>query len=109
MGGWDDSGMENPSERRDKASARIRRLTIAAVAGATALTAAFAGLAAGSTHTTKKVVKRVTRTAQAPVTAPTPKLVPSGSTVTPAAPQSQSQAPVVTPSVSPPVVVGGGS
>jgi hypothetical protein len=100
--------MENPSERRDKASARIRRLTIGAVAGATALTAAFAGLAAGSTHTTKKVVKRVgARPAQAPVTAPTPKLVPSGSTVTPAAPQSQ--APVVTPSVSPPVVVGGGS
>jgi hypothetical protein len=92
---------------RDRASARIRRLTVVAVAGATALTAAFASLAAGSTHTTKKVVKLVTRTAQAPVTAPTPKLFPSGSTVTPAAPQSQ--APVVTPSVSPPVVVGGGS
>jgi hypothetical protein len=106
MPGGEDSGMENPVERRNRASARVRRLTAATVAGAAVLTAAFAGLAAGSTHTAKKIVKRVVaRPAQSPVTAPKPQLVPSGSTVTPAAPQ----APVVTPSTAAPVVVGGGS
>jgi hypothetical protein len=98
---------ESAAAIRDRASGRVRRLTVAAVAGATALSAAFAGLAAGSTHPTKAV-----RTKTAParkartVTAPEPSLTPSGSTATPAPAQA---APQVTPTAQPPVAVTGGS
>jgi hypothetical protein len=111
----DDSGMENPSHRRDRAAARVRRLTAWALAGAGVLTAGFAGLAAGSTHAKKTVttggVKAATKTTQRTVTAPTPTLQSNGST---AAPQQQSQTQQqtqtpVTQSTAPPVVVSGGS
>ena len=96
---------ETAAGLRDQASRRIRRLTACAVAGATALTAGFAGLAAGSTHTGKTVAKKPTATT---VTAPIPSLTPSGSTATPQ-PQAPQPAPVVTPSAQPPVAVTGGS
>jgi hypothetical protein len=113
MPAGDDSGMENPSHRRDRAAARVRRLTGWALAGAGVLTAGFAGLAAGSTHAKKTVATTGSKTAakqQRTVTAPTPTLQSNGSTAAPA--QQQTQAPTqttVTPSVSPPVVVSGGS
>jgi hypothetical protein len=101
---------------RDQAARRVRRLTATAIAGATALTAAFAGLAAGSTHsnkTTKQPAATPTAPARKTVTAPVPTLTPSGSSATPQtqAPQqqTQTQTPVVTPSAQPPVAVTGGS
>lgn len=100
----------NAAELRDRATLRVRRLTTGLIAGATLLTAAFAGVAASSTHTTKRVVHSVTRTPTKTVTAPTPTLVQNGSTVTPPTQsQSQSQSQAVTPSTSQPVVVAGGS
>jgi hypothetical protein len=101
---------------RDQASRRVRRLTVGLVAGATALTAVFAGIAAASSHTTKRIVQTTsqrTRHAAAPtrtVTAPTPSLVPSGNgSSTPSQAPAQQQAPAVTPSAAPPVAVTGGS
>jgi len=103
--------MENPSHRRDRAAARVRRLTAWALAGAGVLTAGFAGLAAGSTHAKKTVttrgVKAASKTTESTVTAPTPTLQSNGSTAAPAQ-QQQTQTPV-TQSTAPPVVVSGGS
>lgn len=91
---------------RDQASRRVRRLTTLGIAGATALTAAFSGLAAGSTHAGKAVTKRISPTAKT-VTAPVPALTPSGDA---AAPQPQAPQPTqVVPAAQPPVAVTGGS
>ena len=87
---------------RDKASRRVRRLTALAIAGATALTAAFSGLAAGSTHTGKHNTAKTTKTTAKRVTAPTPSLTPAQSAAPP-------PSPTVTPSSQQPVVVSGGS
>jgi hypothetical protein len=102
----------NAGHIRDRADRRVRRFTAAAIAGATALTGIFAGIAAGSTHTAKKSTQRVARTTAATtetVTAPTPTLVPNGSSAqTPAATTTTAvQAPA--PAYSAPVVVSGGS
>lgn len=101
--------MDNPAAIRDQASRRVRRITAYAIAGATALTAAFAGVAAGSTHGKSSTgAATTTATRNKTVTAPTPSLTPSGSTVTPSPAQTQPQ-PQVTPSAQPPVAVTGGS
>jgi hypothetical protein len=108
--------MRYAPDLRDRATRRVRRLTTALVAGATLLTAAFAGLAAGSTHSAKRTVQRPARTTTTAgtVTAPTPTLVQSGTATTPSTQsgtqsQTQSQTPSVTPSTSPPVATSGGS
>lgn len=103
-------GMRNdsPVAIRDRASRRVRRLSAAAIAGATALTGAFAGLAAGSTHTAKTVAKKTAHT-QRSVTAPEPTLIPNGSTATPTPSTPVTPAPTVTQSSQPPVAVTGGS
>ena len=92
---------------RDAAIARVRRATTATLALATALVAAFAGLAAASTHSRKAVREAVTtRRSNATTIVQTPSVSPpvqpSGSTPSPAPP---AQAP--TPSVSPPAAVSG--
>jgi hypothetical protein len=93
---------------RDAAIARVRRATTATLALATALVAAFAGLAATSTHS-RKVVKRATTkgstaaaTVQTPSVSPPP-LQPSGSSTPSPAPPAQTP----TPSSSPPAAVSG--
>ena len=93
---------------RDAAIARVRRATTATLALATALVAAFAGLAAASTHSRKPVRQAVTTRrsnattiVQTPSVSPPP-VQPSGSTPSPA---PSAQAP--TPSVSPPAAVSG--
>ena len=96
---------------RDQASRRVKGFTAAAVAGATALTAAFAGLAAASTHHAKKTftpAKARARVAKT-VTAPTPSLTPNGSTATPSTPSTPAQSQPVQPSTQAPVAVTGGS
>jgi|SRR5579862_3919933 len=100
----------NATAARDDATRRVRRLTFGLVAGATALTGIFAGIAAASTHTAKRVVHSVTvksTSTSNTVTAPDPTLVPNGSSAS-TAPQAQSSAPPQA-STSPPVVVSGGS
>jgi hypothetical protein len=104
---------ETATAIRDRASRRVRRITAFAIAGATALTAAFTGIAAGSTHT-KSTSKQSSsaRTPAAPaaqrtVTAPVPSLSSNGASVTP--PSQPQQQPAVTPTAQQPVVVSGGS
>jgi hypothetical protein len=97
---------------RDNATRRVRRFTAGALAAATALTGAFFGVAAGSSHSKQSASTTTTtntKTTAATVTAPTPTLVPSASsnetttttTTTPATAPSVAQ--------SDPVVVSGGS
>ncbi len=92
---------------RDAAIARVRRATTATLALATALVAAFAGLAVTSTHS-RKVVKATakkssaTATVQTPSVSPPP-LQPSGSSTPSPAPPAQTP----TPSSSPPAAVSG--
>lgn len=97
---------------RDTGLMRVRRLTGAAVAAAVGLSAIFAGAAASSTHPRKPV--RMTRVRSVRRVASTPALPPaqapslsggeSSPSSTPAPPASPPTA-----SVSPPVVVSGGS
>jgi len=91
---------------RDLAERRVRRITVAAIAGATALTGVFAGLAAASTHHAKRGVRHDSPRS---VTAPTPTLVPNGNEQQAAPPQPQVQPPAVAPPSLPPVVSSGGS
>jgi hypothetical protein len=104
-----DDGRRRAVVDRDAAIARVRRASTVTLAGAATLVAAFAGLAAASTHHARKVVRRVavrrpavTKVVKTPSVSPPP-VTPSG-TPTPAPP---AQAP--TPSVSPPAVVSGGT
>lgn len=114
--------MTQPDSRLDRARARdaarrrLRRLTFATVAGATALVGLFAGIAAKAVPgrktvatPTKKTTASAPRTATIPA-APAP-IVPvegGGSpAAAPSAPAAPSQAPVQ--SVAPPVVSSGGS
>jgi hypothetical protein len=94
---------------RDATIARVRRATTATFALATALVAAFAGLAATSTHS-RKVVKATTKKSSATATVQTPSvspppLQPSGSSTPSPAPPTQAP----TPSSSPPAAVSGGT
>lgn len=102
--------VERAAASRDAAAARVRRLTAGAVTAGVALTAAFASLAAGSTHLRKTIVHRVrpATPVQKAVTAPAAPLVAVHSSApAPAPPAASSPAPSV--SSSPPVVVSGGS
>ena len=94
---------------RDAAIARVRRATTATLALATALVAAFAGLAATSTHARKaRRPKAEGSTATAIVQTPSvspPQLESSGSSAPPPAPPAQAP----TPSFSPPTAVSGGT
>jgi hypothetical protein len=90
---------------RDAASARLRRLTVAAFAGASALAVVFAGVASATTHHARKAVaKTVTVTTLPAVNVSAPSATPPGGAVAAAAP---AQTP--TPAYSPPVVTSGGS
>ena len=94
-----------PSDR-DRALRRMRRATALSIAGAGALVAAFAGLAARALpghHAVKASHARVRAAQKNPLATPPP-LVPVQSSVTPAPPAS---APVQ--SQAPPVVSSGGS
>jgi hypothetical protein len=96
---------------RDAALRRLRRLTGTLIAGAVALSGVFAGVAASSTHTQKRAVRRPLREARSVTT--TPPLPPEPSAPASAAPAQSvaptppAQAPAPTPE--PPVVVSGGS
>jgi hypothetical protein len=96
---------------RDAATARLRRMTVGAFAGASALAVVFAGVAAGTTHAKKAAVRAVARTAPVSalpavkVSAPSP--TPPGGGTAVAAPAAPVQAP--TPAYTPPVVTSGGS
>jgi len=99
---------------RDAAIGRVRRGTAVVSGAALALTAAFAGLAAGLTpgnrHPTT-TVRTVRHATAAPVVAPAPKLVAVGSGAgSSSAPQSSTPPAVsAAPSTAAPVVVSGGS
>src|SRR5437588_6674321 len=95
---------------RDAAIARVRRATTATLAVAGALVAAFAGLAAASTHSRKAVKQTTRKEATATKTVKTPSVSPpplqsTGSTAPSPAPPAQT----ATPSPSPPAAVSGGS
>jgi hypothetical protein len=108
----DDSRLRS-ARARDGGLRRLRRLTIASTAVATALTGAFAGLGAaslpgrtvsGAAPTTRpRPVAHRARRAEAP--APTPTLPAEGASEAPAPPP----APAPVASSAPPVVVSGGS
>jgi hypothetical protein len=87
---------------RDAALRRLRRLTGGLIAGAVALSAVFAGVAASSTHS-KKVAQKTQ--GEAPSVTTTPPLPPAPAAPASAAPTTQ--APV--PTQAPPVAVSGGS
>ena len=92
---------------RDMGVARIRTLTRGAVVGAALLTAAFAGLAAASTHV-RKASRAATQSARRTVTTvPVPVPAPAPSSAQVPVPVAPSQAP--TQSAGPPVVSSGGS
>lgn len=101
---------------RDAAIARLRRGTGIVAGACVALTAAFAGLAAGFTtgrHSTP-AARPIQRATAAPVVAPRPSLVPFGSGAAASASSSESQSaappPVsAAPPAAAPVVVSGGS
>jgi hypothetical protein len=99
----------HPTQRatlaRDAALRRLRRLTGALIAGAVALSAVFAGVAASSTHP-RKVVRRARPVARTLTT--TPPLPPEpAAPAQSAAPAPPPQAPA--PTQEPPVVASGGS
>ncbi|HVN60270.1 MAG TPA: hypothetical protein VMT59_03345 [Gaiellaceae bacterium] len=96
---------------RDAAAARLRRLTVGAFAGASALAVVFAGVASATTHHARKAVT-VAKTAVTVTTLPAvnvsaPSATPPGGAVATAAPAAPAQTP--TPSYSQPVVTSGGS
>jgi hypothetical protein len=91
---------------RDAAASRLRRLTVGAFAGASALAIGIAGVAAATTHHARKAVAQTTTTATTlpAVKVTAPSATPAGGAVAAAAPI---QAP--TPSYSAPVATSGGS
>jgi type IV secretory pathway VirB10-like protein len=103
---------------RDAASSRVRRTTVLAAAAGAVLAAAFAGLAAGSTHARKTIHQRTLpkpRTKRSTsVQAPAPPLVPvpgsdDGSSQQQSAPQPPAAPPQPAPAYTPPVATSGGS
>ena len=96
----------DPKTRRDAAVSRVRRATAAVLAGSAALTGAFFGLAAGSTHSTAKGPTTAKTKSTGTVTAPTPTLTQNGSDNS-SPPVQQTPTPSVAQSA--PVVVSGGS
>jgi hypothetical protein len=89
---------------RDAAHARLRHLTVAAVAFATAIAGTVGGVAASSTHA-RAVARIALRPGSATSILPVPAPVPT--TPVAGAPQPESASPVA--SAAPPVVVSGGS
>jgi type IV secretory pathway VirB10-like protein len=93
---------------RDAALRRLRRLTGASIASAVALSGAFAGVAASSTHA-RKLVRRPQLQARSVTTRTPPPLPPAPADP---APEAQSPAPAAqppAPTSQAPVVVSGGS
>ena len=79
---------------RDAAAARLRRLTVGAFAGASALAVTFAGVAAATTHQARKAVaKTVTATTLPAVHVSAPSATPPGGASATAAPAAPLQAP----------------
>jgi len=101
----DRDSTERAALGRDAALRRLRRLTGALIAGAMALSGVFAGVAASSTHTQKKAVRRPQPETRSVAT--TPPLPPEPSAPASAAPAPPAEAPAPTPE--PPVAVSGGS
>jgi predicted lipid-binding transport protein (Tim44 family) len=102
---------QRATQARDVALRRLRRFTGGLIAGAVALTGAFAGVAASSTHK-RQVLVRTRREARRATTVTTPPLppvpaAPEQAAAPPPAPAPPAAAPVSTPA--PPVVVSGGS
>jgi hypothetical protein len=95
---------------RDAAVLRSRKLTTGAVAGAAALAAVFAALAAGATHPRKIQRGYVVRArpARGPVVAPAVPLVAVQTPQAPA-PAPPASPPAVAAPAAPPVAVSGGS
>jgi hypothetical protein len=98
---------ESATRARDAAAARLRRLTVGALAGASALAVAFAGVAAATTHARKAVARTVTAATLPAVKVTAPSATPPGGAAATAAPAAPLQTP--TPAYSPPVVTSGGS
>ena len=63
---------------RDAAASRLRRLTVGAFAGASALAIGIAGVAAATTHTRKAVARAVTVTTLPAVKVTAPSATPAG-------------------------------
>ncbi len=103
---FDEHAVRGAVAARDAASARVRRLTRAAIAGAAVLTGLFAAMAAGSTPARKTVVHAPVRASpvRRAVTAPAPPLVSAQEAPTPPV-----AAPGSAPADAAPVVVSGGS
>lgn len=96
---------------RDAGLDRVRRATVVVAASCVALGAAFAALAAGSTHPRRTVVplRPATRSrVRGHVVAPAPPLVAVAQAADPAA-QQPAAAPAAAPPTTPPVAVSGGS
>jgi hypothetical protein len=94
---------------RDAAASRLRRLTVGAFAGASALAVVFAGVASATTHHARKAVAKtaVTVTTLPAVHVSAPSATPPGGAAATAAPAAPLETP--TPAYSPPVVTSGGS
>ena len=91
---------------RDAAASRLRRLTVGAFAGASALAIGIAGVAAATTHTRKAVARTVTAITLPAVKVTAPSATPAGGAASAvAAPVVQAPAPAY----SQPVVTSGGS
>ena len=90
---------------RDAATSRLRRLTVGAFAGASALAIGIAGVAAATTHHARKAVAQTpTATTLPAVKVAAPSATPAGGAVATANP-----VPTPQPSYTPPVVTSGGS
>jgi hypothetical protein len=118
----DEQSIGRAAALRDAATRRIRSATVATIALATGLTAAFTAVAASSTHPRQHVLLRSTQTRptrQPLVVAPAPALVPVAGgdgaaptptpTPTPSPAPSAAPAPAPAPVAVPPVVSSGGS
>ena len=107
----DRHSMQRAAHARDVALRRLRRFTGGLIAAAVALTGAFAGVAASSTHPrkvvarTRRETRRITRVTTPPL--PPAPAAPEQAAALPMAPSPPAGAPVAT--AAPPVVVSGGS
>jgi hypothetical protein len=105
----DPHSIQRAAHVRDVALRRLRRFTGGLIAAAVALTGAFAGVAASSTHPRKAVARtpRETRRVTRVTTPPLPPAPAVPEQAAAASPTPPAQAPVAT--QAPPVVVSGGS
>jgi type IV secretory pathway VirB10-like protein len=108
----DGHAIQRAADARDVALRRLRRFTGGLIAAAVALTGAFAGVAASSTHPRKVVARKQSGEARGVTRVTTPPLppappAPDQAAAPPPAPAPPAEPPIATPV--PPVVVSGGS